>query len=213
MSKMFRNAAMASSIALMAFAGAGMAAAQTNDNSKALNDCGNQQNCGDQKPGNSGKQRSQNSPGYGQGQDQPGDMKMHKKPRQNSQSNNGGNQPETMQVNKKRSAQNNNSRNWKYDSNRHDRRRSKNSQFRFYFGGFYYAQPYWAGESYGSYGAQSYRVSCGEGRSIVDNNGYNRVRTIECGGGTFTYQGRRNGDTFKVFLNSRTGRIVGRQAV
>lgn len=211
MSTMFRNAAMASSIALMAFAGAGMATAQdSNKNYTTLNDCGNQQNCGDQRPGNSGKQRTQNNQGYGQNEDQPGDMQIRKKLRQNSQGYNGGDQPDTMRMHKKRSAQNNNNRNWKYDSNRHDRRRSKNSQFRFYFGGFYYAQPYWAGESYG---VRSYRVGCGEGRSIVDNNGYNRVRTIECGGGTFTYLGRRNGDTFRVFLNSRTGRIVGRQAV
>ncbi len=209
MSTMFRNAAMASSIALMAFAGAGMATAQDNNkNYRTLNDCVDQRSCGDQRPGNSGKQRSQNNQGYDQGE-APGDMQIRKKRRQNSQSYNDGDQPETIQVHKKRSAQNN-SRNWKYDSNRHDRRRSKNSQFRFYFGGFYYAQPYWAGETYG---VQSYRVSCGEGRSIVDENGYNRVRAIECGGRTFTYLGRRNGDTFKVFLNSRTGRIVGRQEV
>lgn len=211
MSMMFRNTAMASSIALMAFAGAGMAAAQDNSkNYRGLNDCVDQQECGDQGPRNSGKQRSQNNQGYDQGEDQPGDMQIRKKLRHNnSQGYNDGDQPETMRMHKRRSAQNDN-RNWKYDSNRHDRRRSKNSQFRFYFGGFYYAQPYWAGETYG---VQSYRVSCREGRSIVDDSGYNRVRAIECGGGTFTYLGRRNGDTFKVFLNSRTGRIVGRQEV
>jgi len=81
---------------------------------------------------------------------------------------------------------------------------------RFYLDGFYYAQPYWMGDSYG---IQAYRVSCGQGRRIVDDSGYNRVRTIECGGGTFTYMGRRDGDTFRIFLNSRTGRIVGRQEV
>jgi len=205
---MFRNAAMASSFAIMAFGAAGMATAQSNDNYKTLNDCVNQQNCGDQRPGNSAKQRSQKNQGYDQNKDQSGDMQIRKKPRQNGQSYNSGDQPGTMQMGKKRTAQNNS--NWKYDSNRHERRRNQNSQFRFYFGGYYYPQPYWMGDYYG---AQSYRVSCGEGRNIVDDNGYSRVRTIECGGGTFTYLGRRNGDTFKVFLNSRTGRIVGRQAV
>jgi hypothetical protein len=211
MSKIIRNSVMASSFALMALGPAGMATAQDSNNYRTLNDCGNQQNCGDQKPGNSGKQRSQNSQGYDQDDEQSGDMQIRKKRRsQNNQNYDQGNdQPGDMQIRKKRSAQNNNG-SWKYDSNRHDRRRNKNSQFRFFFGGYYYQQPYWTGESYG---VQSYRVSCGEGRNIVDDSGYNRVRTIECGGGTFTYLGRRNGDTFKVFLNSRTGRIVGRRAV
>lgn len=182
MSTIIRSAAMASSLALMALGGVGIATAQVSS-SRTLNECADQGNCADQMPGNAGKHRSQNNQGY----DGPGDMQMRKK----------------------RSAQNSNG-SWKYDSKRHDRRRSKNSQFRYFFGGYYYQQPYWTDESYG---VQSYRVSCGEGRGIVDDSGYNRVRTIECGGGTFTYLGRRNGNAFKVFLNSRTGRIVGRQAV
>lgn len=67
--------------------------------------------------------------------------------------------------------------------------------------------------NYKSYALKAYRVSCREGAAIVDENGYNRVRTIECSGGTFTYAGHRNGGTFKVFLNSRTGRIVGRREI
>jgi hypothetical protein len=178
---------MATSFALMTFGAAGIATAEDTGNSrKTFNDCNSQQDCADQMPGNSRKQRSQNNQDYEQDADQPGNMQMHKK----------------------RSAQNNPK--WKFDSNRHERRRNKDTRFRFYLGGFYYAQPYWTGESYG---AQTYRISCGEGRNIVDDNGYNRVRTIECGGGTFTYMGRRDGDTFQVFVNSRTGRIVGRREV
>jgi hypothetical protein len=67
--------------------------------------------------------------------------------------------------------------------------------------------------NYKSRALQAYRVSCRKGAAIVDENGYNRVRTIECSGGTFTYAGRRNGGMFKVFLNSRTGRIVGRREI
>ena len=207
MSMIIRSAAIASSLAVLAFGGAGIAAAQEGNSPRTFNECADQGSCGDQMPGNAGKYRSQNNQSY----DGSGDMQIRKKrqPRdsQNYDQNDG--QPGDMQMRKKRSAQNNND-SWKYDSKRHDRRRSRNSQFRFFFGGYYYQQPYWTGESYG---IQSYRVSCGEGRGIVDDNGYNRVRTIECGGGTFTYLGRRNGNTFKVFLNSRTGRIVGRQAV
>jgi hypothetical protein len=169
---MLRNAAMASSLALMAFGAAGTAGAQdTNISRKTFMECIDQGSCRDESSGNPGKPRLQNN-----------------------------------QDDFNRTAQG--QQNWRFDSNRHDRRHNKDAKFRFYLDGFYYAQPYWAGDSYG---IQAYRVSCREGGRIVDDSGYNSVRTIECGGGTFTYMGRRNGDTFKVFLNSRTGRIVGRQ--
>lgn len=97
---------------------------------------------------------------------------------------------------------------WRYDSNRHQRRRSKNSTFRFYFGGYWYPEPYW--EVYSM--RPRYRVSCGEGRGIVAER-FNRVRVVECNGGTYTYLGRRSGDTYRILLNSRTGRIVGRTLI
>jgi len=93
--------------------------------------------------------------------------------------------------------------NWKFDSNRHERRRHKEDRFRFYFGGYWYPQPYWFG-----YGFIAPRVSCGEGRAIVRDRGFNRVRTIECRGATFTYLGRRHGNDYKVMVNARTGRIA-----
>jgi hypothetical protein len=97
-----------------------------------------------------------------------------------------------------------NNKKWKFDSNRHERRRNKDDRFRFHFSGFWYPQPYWLG-----YGLPvNLRISCGEGRAIVDARGFNRVRTIECRGGTYTYLGRRHGDSFRVMLNARTGRIV-----
>ena len=93
---------------------------------------------------------------------------------------------------------------WKFDHHRHERRRHKDDRFRFSFGGFWYPQPYWLG-----YGLPvNSRISCGEGRAIVDARGFNRVRTIECRGATYTYLGRRQGDNFRVMLSARTGRIV-----
>ena len=93
---------------------------------------------------------------------------------------------------------------WKFNSNLHERRRHKDDRFRFYFGGFWYPEPYWLG-----YGLViNPRVSCGEGRAIVRDRGFNRVRTVECRGRTYTYLGRRHGDTFKVLVSSRSGRIV-----
>jgi hypothetical protein len=96
---------------------------------------------------------------------------------------------------------------WRFDPNRHQRRRSKNTTFRFYFGGYWYPQPYWE-----VYAVRPYRVSCGEGRAIVAQR-FNRVRVVECRGGTYTYLGRRQGETFRILLNSRNGRIVGRMPI
>ena len=93
---------------------------------------------------------------------------------------------------------------WKFDPNRHERRRHKDDKFRFFFGGFWYPTPYWQG-AYG-YGP-SFRISCGEGRYIVDRR-YNRVRTVECRGSTYTYLGRRGGDTWRVLVSARSGRII-----
>lgn len=92
---------------------------------------------------------------------------------------------------------------WKFDSNRHERRRHKDDKFRFFFGGFWYPVPYWQG----AYGYGPSRISCGEGRYIVDRR-FNRVRTIECRGSTYTYLGRRDGDTWRVTVSARSGRII-----
>lgn len=96
---------------------------------------------------------------------------------------------------------------WRFDPGRHQRRRSKSATFRFYLDGYWYAQPYWE-----VYSVRSRRVSCGEGRAIVSER-FNRVRVVECNGGTYTYLGRREGDTYRIILNSRTGRIVGRAMI
>jgi hypothetical protein len=90
---------------------------------------------------------------------------------------------------------------WKYDSNRHERRRNKDARYRYYYGGYWYLEPYWTLPVYS-------RVSCGEGRAIVNDSGFYRVRTIECSGRNYTYAARRHGDVFRIALNSRTGEIV-----
>jgi hypothetical protein len=97
---------------------------------------------------------------------------------------------------------------WRFDPNRHNRRRSKDTTFRFYYEGYWYPQPDW--EVYSV--RPRYRISCGEGRGIVSER-FNRVRVVECNGGTYTYLGRRQGDTYRVLLNARTGRIVGRTLI
>lgn len=101
---------------------------------------------------------------------------------------------------------NNQSSGWRYDQNRHNRRNQRDSVFRFSFGGFFYDRPYWQQPQY-SY--QYNRISCGQGRSIVADYGYNRVRTIECNGITFTYQAKKGSRTYRVYVNSRRGSISG----
>ena len=92
---------------------------------------------------------------------------------------------------------------WNYDSRKHKRRRNRDDRFRFEFGGFWYPEPYWG---YGY--SMHYGISCRDGREILIDRGFRRVSVIECRGGTFTYLGRRHGDTYRVLVSSRTGRIV-----
>ena len=94
---------------------------------------------------------------------------------------------------------------WKYDSSRHRRHMNRDNVFRFEFGGFFYDQPYWQQPGYG-YGYS--KISCARGRSIVDWNGFDRVRTVECDGLTYTYNAKRHGQTYQVLVNSRRGTIT-----
>jgi hypothetical protein len=95
---------------------------------------------------------------------------------------------------------------WQFDPTKHRRHRHKDSEFRFYFNGFWYPEPYWLGYSYGL-GVPN-RIGCGEGRAIVREHGFYRVRTVECYGRAYTYVGRRHGDTFQVLVSARSGRII-----
>ena len=89
---------------------------------------------------------------------------------------------------------------WKYEPGRHHRRRHRDATFRFYFGGYWYQQPYW--EVY----SVRYGVSCGQGRAIVSER-FNRVRVVECNGRTYTFEATRRGRDVTVFVNSRTGAV------
>ena len=181
-----KHASIVSALALMTIGSAGLANAQSKSYGDNNNYCA-------ENPGKCGPEMNKS----GAGDDEQGYTKKRRIQRDDEQSSsNESDQPRRM-----KQAQSD----WKYDSNRHQRRRHKDDEFRFYFGGFWYPQPYW--QDYGLVGAP-YRIGCAEGRSIVRDRGFYRVRTIECQGRTFTYIGRRHGDTFRVILNSRTGRIV-----
>jgi hypothetical protein len=93
---------------------------------------------------------------------------------------------------------------WKFDPTKEQRSRHKSDRFRFEFGGFWYPAPYWMG-----YGLNiAHRIDCGDGRAILRDHGFSRIRPVECRGGTYTYLGDRHGDSFRVLLSARSGRII-----
>jgi hypothetical protein len=53
------------------------------------------------------------------------------------------------------------------------------------------------------------RISCAQGRRIVERRGFRNVRTRSCSGNTFRYSGRRGRDEFRIDVSRRDGRIVG----
>jgi hypothetical protein len=95
---------------------------------------------------------------------------------------------------------------WQFDPNKQRRQRHRSSEFRFEFGSYWYPEPYWLGYGYGL--AAPYRIGCGEGRAIVRDQGFYRVRTVECYGRAYTYIGRRHGDTYQVLVSAKSGRII-----
>ena len=49
------------------------------------------------------------------------------------------------------------------------------------------------------------RLSCGQAKWTVRNNGYRNVSAIECSGATYTFTGARNGRGYVLYVNSRSG--------
>jgi hypothetical protein len=90
------------------------------------------------------------------------------------------------------------------------------------FGGYvpgYYGGGYGHGYDYGydqdyDYGYGHYpthrpnRISCGTGRRIVDNSGFNRVKAVDCDLPGYRYTAHRKGHKFMVRVNGR-GNITG----
>lgn len=105
---------------------------------------------------------------------------------------------------------------WRYDRDRHRRKRNRDTNFRFYFNGFFYPEPYWLNDGYiGSpYRRRGIaRIGCAEGREIVADRGYRRVRTVECSGRVYTYTASRNGRLFRFQVDARDGDVISRRAI
>jgi hypothetical protein len=94
--------------------------------------------------------------------------------------------------------------NWKFDSTKQERSHHRSDRFRYEYGGFWYPAPYWMG--YGL--SASHRIDCGDGRAILRDHGFSTIRPVECRGGIYTYLGHRHGDSFRVLLSAKSGRIV-----
>lgn len=76
--------------------------------------------------------------------------------------------------------------------------------YRYYQGrGWYQYQP----RNQFQYGNIRGRISCGEARRIVRQNGFRNVSTRECQGRTYTFTATRRGDRVLVFVDSRNGNV------
>jgi len=75
--------------------------------------------------------------------------------------------------------------------------------YRYYQGrGWYQYQPGYQFH-YGNRG----RISCGEAKQIVRENGFRNVRTRECEGRTYTFTAMKRGHRVLVFVNSKNGNV------
>lgn len=62
------------------------------------------------------------------------------------------------------------------------------------------------GDFHRRYPAQ--RMSCREARRLVDRSGFDRVRTVECAGRTYTFKAvNKRGRLVTVYVNARTGAV------
>jgi hypothetical protein len=76
----------------------------------------------------------------------------------------------------------------------------------YYYGGSGY--DYGHGYGYRHRPQQSYRISCGTGRRIVDNSGFNRVKAVDCSLPGYRYTAHKKGHRYMVRVNGR-GNITG----
>jgi hypothetical protein len=65
---------------------------------------------------------------------------------------------------------------------------------------------YWAGPGY-YYGRYRHRLSCAEGRRIVDHRGFNSVTATDCVPRIYHYKARRAGKWYTVRFDSVTARM------
>jgi hypothetical protein len=57
------------------------------------------------------------------------------------------------------------------------------------------------------YDEDSGRLSCGEARRVLRNQGFYQLEARDCGGHNYRFVGWRNGDAYLIKISSRSGRI------
>jgi hypothetical protein len=55
---------------------------------------------------------------------------------------------------------------------------------------------------------RSYGISCEQGRRQVREEGFRRVRAVDCSGRRYTYEARRDGERYIVRVSRRSGDII-----
>jgi hypothetical protein len=79
-------------------------------------------------------------------------------------------------------------------------------------GGGYYPSPYQRGypiyDPDDDYGDDADYISCGEGRRIVRDYGFYRVRPTRCGGSVYRYEAVKRDRLWSVKVSARSGRII-----
>ena len=66
---------------------------------------------------------------------------------------------------------------------------------------------YWAGPGYYQ-GKYRSRLSCNEGRRLVDNSGFNNVKAVDCTPRYYRYDARRNGKKYRVRVDECSGNLT-----
>lgn len=192
-----KHAALASALALMVMAVPAAAETKLDRQDCAGPDCADQEDDGSDNRRNM-RNRNNND-------DDDGTDRKTRNRRSNQASDEARDNDNDDEASDRRKSRRNARSEWRYDRNKHQRRSRRDSRYRHEYDGFWYAEPYWTGPVYVEFDDG---ISCREGRRIVDRR-FNRVRVVECNGRTFTYVGRRDGETFRVSVSSRSGRIVG----
>ena len=75
-----------------------------------------------------------------------------------------------------------------------------------YYDGPYYGRPY---PVYGEPRRWRGRISCGDGLNSAREEGFRRVRPIDCSGRSYSYRGYRDGTVWRIRVSASTGDVIG----
>lgn len=56
-------------------------------------------------------------------------------------------------------------------------------------------------------------ISCGEGRQVVRDEGFRRVRAVRCGGEVYRYEAVKRYRLWSVKVSARSGRIISARVI